>query len=219
MGEKLADNASHFPADRVLMEKMSALQRIFLLLTGLLAAYQIAIGIEGLHTLPTVSYTIAFGVLLIAGLLLIILGYEVLESPLVVIAATIIPLSLSLGMVWQYAPPFRITYLAFCLLGFLLVVVTRLFAPGLVATVTLALVHGVSGLVITLLPFILAWRGSVAPGFILVGIGGALIGLGGLLLSFLKTGRPILPRQMVLKVLPGLLLLMAAAFVWGFAFV
>lgn len=200
------------------MEKMSAFQRILLLLTGLLAAYQIAIGIDGLHTLPTVSYTIAFGVLLIAGLLMIVLGFEVLDSPLVVIAATIIPLSLSLGMVWQYALSFRIAYLVFCLLGFLLVVITRLFAPGLVAIITLALVHGVSGLVITLMPFILAWRGSVAPGFVLVGVGGALIGLGGLLLSFLKAGKPILPRETILKLLPGILFLMTASFVGGFAF-
>ena len=68
----------------------------------MLAAYQVAIGIDGLATLPTVAYTIAFGVLLIAGLLLIILGFEVLDSPAVVIAATVIPLALSLGLVWQF---------------------------------------------------------------------------------------------------------------------
>jgi hypothetical protein len=200
------------------MRKMSVTDRALLLLSGLLAAYQIAIGIDGLHTLPMVSYTLAFGVLLIAGLLLIILGFDILDSPLVVIAATVIPLSLSLGMTWQHAPASRLAYLAFCIVGFLLVVGTRLYAPGLVATITLAAVHGVAGVVITLMPFILAWRGNVAPGFTLVGVGGALIGLGGLLLSFLKTGRPILPRETILKVLPGLLLLMTAAFVGGFAF-
>ncbi len=197
---------------------MTIAQRVLLLLTGLLAAYQIAVGIEGLHTLPTVSYTIAFGVLLIAGLLLIILGFEVLDSPLVVIAATIIPLSLSLGMVWQYVPAARITYLVFCLTGFLLVVGTRILSPRRVAVITLALVHGVAGLVITLAPFILAWRGSVPAGFVLVGIGGALIGLGGLLLSLLKTGKPLLSREKIFTLLPGLLFLMTAAFVGGFAF-
>jgi hypothetical protein len=93
----------------------------------------------------------------------------------VVVAATIIPLSLSLGMIWQYVPSFRMTYLAFCILGFLLVISTRIFAPGLVAIVTLALVHGVAGMVITLMPFALAWRGSVSPGLVLVGVGGALM--------------------------------------------
>lgn len=199
------------------MVRMSGLQRVFLLLTGLLAAYQIAIGIEGLHTLPMVSYTIAFGALLISGLLLIILGFDILDSPQVVIVATIIPLTLSLGMVWQFAPTFRLAYLAFCLLGLLLVVITRLFATGRVATISLALVHGAAGLVITFLPLALVLQGNAPPGFILVGIGGAMISLGGLLLSFLKTGRPVLSRQTILKILPGLLLLMTAAFVAGFA--
>jgi len=60
--------------------KMTILDRILLLLTGLLAAYQIVIGIDKLSTLPIIAYTIAFGVLLVAGLLLIILGFEVLDS-------------------------------------------------------------------------------------------------------------------------------------------
>jgi hypothetical protein len=49
-------------------------------------------------------------------------------------------------------------------------------------------------------------------------VGGALIGLGGLLLSFLKAGKPILSRETIFKVLPGLLLLMTACFVAGFRF-
>ena len=44
--------------------KMTSLDRILLLLTGLLAAYQVAVGIDGLSTLPIIAYTIAFGVLL-----------------------------------------------------------------------------------------------------------------------------------------------------------
>jgi hypothetical protein len=39
-----------------------------------------------------------------------------------------------------------------------------------------------------------------------------------LLLSFLKIGKPILPRETIFRILPGLLLLMTAAFVAGFAF-
>jgi len=79
-----------------LMDKMTPLDRILLLATGLLAAYQVAIGVDGFSALPMIAYTIAFGVLLVAGLLLIILGFEALDSPLVVIVSTIIPLSLSL---------------------------------------------------------------------------------------------------------------------------
>lgn len=64
--------------------KISILDRVLLLLTGLLAAYQVAVGVEGFNTLSIVAFTIGFGVLLVAGLLLIILGFGVLDSPLVV---------------------------------------------------------------------------------------------------------------------------------------
>ena len=198
--------------------KMTHLDRILLLLTVLLAAYQVAIGIDGLSALPIFAYTIAFGVLLVAGLLLIILGFEVLDSPIVVIVSTIIPLSLSLGLVWEYLASYRTIYLFFAIIGFVAIVVTRSFPmPGKLPTIVLALVHGVAGMTIFLLPIIFTITGQTKPGFVLVGVGGALIGLGGLLLSFLKTGRPILSRETIFKVLPGLLLIMTATYVAGFA--
>ena len=199
------------------MKSISILNRILLLLTVLLAAYQVAVGVDGFDTFAIICYTIAFGVLLVACLLLIILGFEVLESSLVVIVSTIIPLSLSLGLVWEYLVDFRVLYLAFAILGFLAVIITRRFTPGRTAVIVLAVVHGISGMLIFLLPIILSLQGVTAPGFALVGIGGALIGIGGILLSFLKTGRPILSRNTILSLLPVLLFLMTIAFVVGFA--
>lgn len=199
------------------MKTISVFDRILLLLTAFLAAYQVAFGIDGLDTFAIVCYTIAFGVLLIACLLMIILGFEILESPLVLIVSTIIPLSLSLGLVWEYLIDFRLLYISFAILGFLAVIITRRFTPGRVAVLVLAVVHGISGIVIFLLPIFLSIGGITAPGFALVGVGGALIGIGGLLLSFLKTGRPILSREAILTLLPVLLLLMTIAFVAGFA--
>ncbi len=61
--------------------KVTPLDRILLLITCLLAAYQVVVGINGLENVPIIAYTIAFGVLLVAGLLIIILGFEVLNSP------------------------------------------------------------------------------------------------------------------------------------------
>jgi hypothetical protein len=199
------------------MKTISILDRILLFLTALLAAYQVVDGVDGLDTFAIICYTIAFGVLLVACLLMIILGFEILDSPLVVIVSTIIPLSLSLGLVWEYLTEFRLLYLTFAILGFLAVIITRKFSPGRAAVLVLAIVHGISGLVIFLLPILLSVLGYTAPGFALVGVGGALIGIGGLLLSFLKTGRPILSRRVILSMLPGLLLLMSIAFVAGFA--
>lgn len=199
--------------------KATPLDRVFLLITALLAAYQVAIGIDGFASLSILAYTIAFGILLIAGLLLIILGFEVLDSPIVVVASTVIPLSLSLGLVWEYLPSYRIPYLAFAAIGFLVVAISRLIrAPSKLSVFLLAIVHGVAGMIIFLLPVLLSAQNVMAPLFSLVGIGGALIGIGGLLLSFLKTGKPILSRETILRILPGLLLLMMICYVIGFRY-
>ena len=199
------------------MKKMTVLDRIVLLVTGLLAAYQVVVGVDNLETLAMISYTIAFGVLLVACLLLIILGWEILDSSLVVIVTTIIPLSLSLGLVSEYVPDFTTAYFVFVGVGFLAVVLTRYSAPGKVAVIVLAVVHGIAGMIIFLLPIVLSIRGETNPGFALVGVGGALIGIGGLLLSFLKTGKPILSGEKIIALLPWLLLLMTACFVAGFS--
>ena len=199
--------------------KMTSADRALILLTALLASYQIVVGIDGLGTVPITAYTIAFGALLVAMLLMIILGFGVLNSPIVVIVSTIIPLSLSLGLVWEHLASYRTPYLLFTIIGFVAVIITRyLPMPGKLPTIVLAIVHGVAGLTIFLLPSILAADGSRPPAFALVGLGGAMIGLGGLLLSFLKAGRPIVPRETILKVLPSLIMLMTACFVAGFKF-
>jgi hypothetical protein len=198
--------------------KISSLDRILLLLTSLLAAWQIAIGIDNMSTLPVVAYTVGFGVLLVASLLLLILGLEVLNSPLVVIAATIIPLSLSLGLVWDHLPAYRSIYLVFTIAGFLAIVITRsITMKNRLPVILLACIHGVAGMIIFLLPIIEAIKGISDPAFALVGVGGALIGVGGLLLFFLRAGKPLISREVLFRVLPGLLLLMTAAFVAGFS--
>ncbi|WKZ37766.1 MAG: hypothetical protein QY332_07445 [Anaerolineales bacterium] len=201
------------------MTKLSPSDRILLLLTGILAAYQVSVGIDGFDTLPIIAYTIGFGVLLIAGLLIFILGFEVLDSPIVVIVSTIIPLALSLGLIWQHLASLRTPYLLFTIIGFLAVTLTRSIPmQNKFPVFVLAVTHGIAGLTIFLLPIILSIQGNAPPLFSLVGIGGALIGVGGLLLSFLKTGKPILSRETILRLFPTLLLLTTAFFVAGFKF-
>jgi hypothetical protein len=199
------------------MRKITVADRIMLLITGLLSAYQIAIGIEGLGSLAILSYTIAFGVLLVASLILIILGFEALESPHVVVSAALIPLCLSLGLISQYSPSSETGYFAFAVFGFLAIAFTRYLVASRIATITLALVHGTAGLVISILPFVLSLQGRTEPGFALVGIGGGLISFGGLLLAFMRAGRLPLPSKIIYTLLPVLLLAMTTAFVAGFA--
>jgi hypothetical protein len=199
--------------------KMTSLDRTLLLLTGFLAAYQIAIGIDQMDSVSITAYTIAFGVILVAGLLLIILGFEVLDAPIVVIISTIIPLALSLGLVWQHLASYRTVYLIFTIVSFLAVILTRsITMQNKLPVIVIAITHGIAGMTIFLLPIILSAQGQVMPLFSLVGVGGALIGLAGLLLSFLKTGKPILSRDTIMRLFPMLLLLTTALFVAGFKF-
>ena len=198
---------------------MDPLDRILLFITAILASYQVVRGIDGLANMAVACYTIAFGVIVIASLLMIILGFEVLDSPLVVIASTLIPLSLALGLIAQFLRGILIPYGIFIVTGFIAIVITRYVGPKKLAVIVLAVVHGVAGLTIFFLPIILAVQGTVSSGFLLVGVGGMLIGLGGLLLSFLKTGKPLLSRAKILAIFPGLLLLTTAAFVTGFVFI
>ena len=199
--------------------KMTSLDRTLLLLTGFLAAYQIAIGIDRMDNVSIIAYTIAFGVILVAGLLLIILGFEVLDAPIVVIISTIIPLTLSLGLVWQHLASYRTVYLIFAIVSFLAVILTRsIVMQNKLPVIVIAITHGIAGMTIFILPIILSVQGQMKPLFSLVGVGGALIGIGGLLLSFLKTGKPILSRDMIMRLFPILLLLTTAFFVAGFKF-
>ena len=199
--------------------KISFLDRTLLLLTGLLAGYQIAIGIDQMDSVSIIAYTIAFGVILVAGLLLMILGFDVLEAPIVVIISTVIPLTLSLGLIWQHLASLRTVYLIFAIIGFLAVTVTRSIPmQNKLPVITIAVTHGIAGMTIFLLPIVLAFQGQMKPLFSLVGVGGALIGVGGLLLSFLKTGKPILSRDTIMRLFPILLLLTTALFVAGFKY-
>ena len=198
------------------MKRITPLDRIALLITGLLAAYLVVMGVEGLPVLATWAYTSAFGVLLIAVLLMIINGFDVLDSPLVVIVATIIPLGLSLGMVLEnLLPDWHLAYLVFVVIGFLAILLTRFLVPERAATIVLAFVHGVAGLLIVGLPIVLVLQGVKTPMYLFMSAGGALIGIGGMLLAFLKAGKPILSAQKIFTLLPWILLLMSASFVLG----
>lgn len=201
------------------MHKITIPDRLLLLGTVLLSAYQIIAGLDGLAPLSIWVYTTAFGILLVACLLLIIQGFEGLESQAVVITSTAIPLCTSLGLVSVHVRSFFIPYLVFCIAGFGIIGVTRFTLAGKAATLILATVHGVAGLLIIFLPISKVFAGAYHPGYLLVSLGGAIIGLTGLLLTFQRTGKPILSQETVYRLLPIILFLMSASFVGGFYFI
>lgn len=78
---------------------------IFLLLTGLIAAYLCWYFYQRyqLHkALHNLYYLMGFAVLLVSGLLLIFLGMGILASPYVLTVASLIPLGISMGLAEEY---------------------------------------------------------------------------------------------------------------------
>jgi hypothetical protein len=136
---------------------MKSPDRVLLLITAILASYQVVRGIDGLNNMAIACYTIAFGVIVIACLLMIILGFDVLDSPVVVIMSSLIPLSLALGLISQFFRELLIPFGSFIAAGYLAIVISRTIGPGILAVMVLAIVHGIAGLTIFFLPFILCW--------------------------------------------------------------
>jgi hypothetical protein len=197
---------------------MTALDRILLLATGLVAIYlmyRFWTRYSKSKALYDLYYGMGFLVLLIAGLLLIFLGFGILASPYVLTVSSLIPLGISMGLAEQYFPSWKRPFKWFALIGFLLIAVASIGQIALLRKIVVPLFHGVAGLVIILGPFFAA---KAPAGFRWVGVGGLLIGLGGIALAFISVGAQLLffSPDFVLKILAGLLFLMSLAFAWGF---
>ncbi len=198
---------------------MTILDRIILLVTGLLAIYLVW-RFYGRYqkgkALYDIYYMLGFAVLLVSGLLLIFLGWGILASPYVLTVASLIPLGISLGIANQYFPQWGKSYAWFALIGIIAIAVSAIADLGTLKKIAVPLFHGVAGLVIFLGPFFVK---DAPKGFGWVGIGGALIGIGGIALAFLTAGSQLLffSQEVVLQILAPLLLLMTLAFTLGFS--
>jgi len=196
---------------------MTLFDRILLLLTGLVALYliwQFFMRYQKQKALHDIYYILGFAVLLVSGLLLIFLGWDILASPYVLTVASLIPLGISLGIANQFYKGWKKAYAWFALIGFLAIALTSIGGIPL-KKIAVPVFHGVAGLVIFLGPFL----AKTPKGFWWVGVGGALIGVGGIALAFLAAGSQLLffSQSVVLMILAPLLLLMTAAFAWGFS--
>jgi len=196
---------------------MSLFDRIVLLLTGLTAIYTLwhfYARYRKEKALHDIYYLLGFSVLLVSGLLLIFLGWDILSSPYVLTVATLIPLGISMGLMNQFWSKYKKVYAWFALVGLLSIALTS--AAGMeLKKLAVPLFHGVAGVIIFLLPF---FAQGTKPGFWLVGVGGALIGLGGIALAFLGSGSQLLffSAEFVYLILAPLLFLMTLAFTFGF---
>lgn len=193
--------------------------KLFLLLTGLLAAYLCWYFYrrytmhKALHNL---YYLMGFAVLLVSGLLLIFLGLNILSSPYVLTVASLIPLGISMGIAEEYFPAWKTYFKWFAVIGFLAIAITSIAGMETLKKIAVPLFHGVAGLVIFVGPLLAK---NAPKGFFWVAIGGLLIGLGGIALAFISAGSQLLffSPQMVLIILTPLLFLMTGAYTLGFA--
>ena len=165
-----------------------------------------------------IYYMMGFVVLLVSGLLLIFFGWDILDEPLVLTVATLIPLGISMGLIHQFVPDYKKAYSWFSLVGLLAIAVTSIGGMSL-KSIAVPVFHGVAGLIIFSLPLYKCIVTKDAPkGFGLVGIGGLLIGVGGIALAFIVADKQLLffSADLVYTILAPLLLLMTLAFTWGF---
>ncbi|MFT3892442.1 MAG: hypothetical protein QM730_12475 [Anaerolineales bacterium] len=191
----------------------------FLLLTGLIAAYLCWYFYQRYNlnkALHNLYYLMGFVVLLVSGLLLIVLGLDILSSPYVLTVASLIPLGISMGVAEEYYPAWKKYFKWFAVIGFLAIAITSIAGMDTLKKIAVPLFHGVAGFVIFLGPF---FAKNAPKGFWWVGIGGMLIGLGGIALAFISIGKQLLffSPAFVMLILTPLLFLMAGAFALGFA--
>jgi hypothetical protein len=200
---------------------MNWFDRVVLLATGLVAIY-LLYRFYGHYrqkrSAADIWYLVGFGVLLVAGLLLIAFTYDALENPLVVIVSYLIPAGISLGLVAQFYPQYSKGYLAFVILGVILISITKLLEMETPGKIVLPIFHATAGLIIFFLPMVVVRAGKAVRAFLWVSVGGALIGLGGIALAFLKGDSQLLffSSEVVFAILAPLLLLTTLAFAWGF---
>ncbi|MCK5520920.1 MAG: hypothetical protein KAI81_07395, partial [Candidatus Marinimicrobia bacterium] len=162
---------------------MNLFDKLVLLLTGLTSiylTYRFYQEFKSKTPAPkqNIHYMTSFVVLLVAGLLLIFLGWDILGTPQVTIVTTFLPMLIATGLVCEFHSKYVKPYLIVAVTGFLLISLSRLGIIG-GSKIFLPIFHSIFGLTIFFVP-ILAVREKLAPsGFIFVTVGGTLIGLGG----------------------------------------
>ncbi len=202
--------------------RITIFDQIILLLTGVIAVYMVYYFFREYNSKKTKQeyylwYMASFGVLFVAGVLIVLFGFGVLGSPLIKVVATLIPFGIAIGLVHQFYYKYYHYYLSFLFTGFLLIMLENF---GVFQTRTVYPVfHAIAGLTIFLVPIVVARSGQVGYRFIWVGIGGALIGIGGMTLASLGFGQPLMgvfTSEVVFAILAPILLLMSMSFAYGF---
>ena len=210
---------------------MGLFDKVVLLLTGLLAIYMITYFLKRQKDEKTAGrhnfhYIISFLVLLVSGLLLIFLGWDILgllghgsgTSKFVAVVAGLIPFTLATGLVCEYYKDKAKGFVILMLIGLILIGVTRYAEMETLAKIVYPVFHSIAGLAIVLIPIWVTNAGKRHKDFLAVTVGGLLISVGGVALGFLTAGKQLLffSAPVVLIILAPLLFLMTFCYAFGF---
>jgi hypothetical protein len=194
---------------------MQNFNRVILLLVAIVAGVQIVSGIEGLGTIPIAYYTFSYGIFLISAILMMLMGVDIIEHSAAALAASMLPLGFSMGLVGEFLLEYHLLYSSLISLLYAGLTIQKLRKQDKSALLFQILLHGFSGLVLFIMPLVLLYQGEVKPTFLGVSIGTGLIALGGMALGFLKSGKPLLSKDQIYTIFPVILLLAVVAFSIG----
>ncbi len=197
------------------MRKITILDRILFLITAHVAGIKIVSGMEQHSLLSTGLYTVAFGVLVLASIMLLLFGFELLTNRFVLVVTTLIPASLSIGLVQDHLPQMTLSYSILIGIIYFVSVWVRFNAPEKTASLVLALVHGISGLLVVVLPVVLFLDYGVPTKVLFVSIGGIIISIEGIFLVLQKLGYLQVELKTIFAWFPLMLLAATSAFVLG----
>jgi len=194
---------------------MQNFERVILLGVAIIAGFEIVSGIEGLGTIPIAYYTFSYGIFLISAILMILMGVDIIEHDVAALAASLLPLGFSMGMVGEHLLEYHLLYSSLISILYAGLAIQKLRQQDKTALLFQIALHGISGLVLFIMPIVLLIQGEVKPAFLGVSVGTGLIAVGGMALAFLKSGKPLLTKAQIYSIFPGVLLLAVVAYAIG----
>jgi len=194
---------------------MLNVNRVILLLVAVLAGVEIVSGIEDCGTIPIAYYTFSYGIFLVSALLMLLMGVDIIEHDVAALAASSLPLGFSMGLVSAYLLEYHLAYSSIVSILYAGLIIQKIRHKDKSALLFQILLHGLTGLLLFIVPLVLIIQGTVDLSFLGVSIGTGLVAIGGLALAFLKSGKPILTKDQIYMIFPGVLLLSVFAFSVG----
>ena len=194
---------------------MININRIILLFVAVMAGIQIVSGIEDCGTIPIAYYTFSYGIFLVSALLMLLMGVDIIEHDLAALAASTLPLGFSMGLVAAFMLEYHLAYSSLVSVLYGGLIIQKLRHQDKSALLFQILLHGLTGLVLFIMPLVLLFQGTVGISFLGISVGTGLIAVGGMALAFLKSGKPILTKDQIYTIFPGVLLLAVFAFSVG----